>query len=311
MPDFACWGNETMKNPSKIPAIGDRLKLAYLLSGTAHFQPGQILGPRLLDDFEGVLIIEGHPVYETQHGEYRLEPGSIVLAQPGTHETYRWDSNAPTLHAYFHFSLEEIPADWPDPVGWPCCRIHPEQGLGELFRHIVERAAQHTDWSEQCPETSVSRVFEAFLELYLNPTGTFDEPALKEFSEPIRRAAKYMRWRLDEPVFSPFSLEDLAMATNVSSAHLCHLFNRELGISPLRACRLMQLQLAIPLLARSNLSIKAIASRCGFSDQLHFSRSFTRAFGQSPSLLRRKMQNGMPPPAPMPQSYLFMPRVRW
>jgi len=73
----------------------------------------------------------------------------------------------------------------------------------------------------------------------------------------------------------------------------------------------MQLQLAIPLLSRSNLSIKAIANRCGFSDQLHFSRSFTQAFGQSPSLLRRKMQNGTPAPAPMPQSHLFMPRVRW
>jgi len=290
---------------------GNRLKLAYLLSGTATFLPGQVLGPRVLDDYEGVLIVEGHPVYETQHGEFRLEPGSIVLARPGTQEVYRWDEQVPSVHAYFHFDLEEVPSDWPDPSEWPRCQTSPEQGLGELFRHIAERAAQDTDWSERSPAPAVRRVFEAFFELYLNPTGVTSESALREFSEPIRLAAKHIRWRLGEPVFVPFSLEELAETAHVSSAHLCYLFNKELGISPVKVCRLMQLQLAIPLLARSSMSIKVIAERCGFPDQLHFSRSFSRAYGQSPSVFRREIQGGAPPPKIPLHSYLFMPRICW
>lgn len=300
-----------MKNPSTTPAIGDRLRLAYFLSGTATFQPGQVLGPRVLDDYEGVLIVEGHPVYETQHGTFRLEPGSIVLARPGTQEIYRWDEQVPSVHAYFHFDLEEIPSDWPDPSDWPLCQISPELGMGELFRHIAERAAQNTDWTEQAPAPAVSRLFEAFLELYLNPTGASTESALREFSEPVRLATMHIRWRLGEPTFTPVPLGELARISNVSPAHLCHLFNKELGISPVRACRLMQLQLAIPLLARSGMSIRAIAERCGFPDQLHFSRSFSRTYGQSPSRLRREMQAGALPPKPSPHSYLFMPRVHW
>ncbi len=299
------------KTPSTIPKSGDRLKLIYLYSGTAVYQPGEVLGPRLLEDFEGVLIIEGHPTYETQRGKFPLEPGSIVIARPGTRETYHWDVNTQTRHAYFHFGLEEIPADWPEPADWPCHRLYPELGLGEIFRHIVERAARHADWPTRCPAVSDNRIFETFLDLYLNPPGLLEEPAPHEFSEPVRRAAKYMRERLDAPFFSPFSLEDLAQVANVSPAHLCRVFNKELGIPPLRACRLMQFQLAIPLLARSNLSIKAIAERCGFPDQLHFSRSFSRTFGDSPSQLRKKMKNGMPPPHPLPHSYLFMPRLHW
>jgi len=72
----------------------------------------------------------------------------------------------------------------------------------------------------------------------------------------------------------------------------------------------MQFQLAIPLLARSSLSIRAIAERCGFSDQNYFSRNFSHTFGQSPTQLRRKLQNGEPPP-PMPLPPSLMPRLYW
>lgn len=300
-----------MSNQSTLPMTGSRLKLAYLYSGVALYQPGEVLGPRLLEDFEGVLIIEGHPGYEMENGVVALEPGSIIIARPGTRETYRWDAESQTRHAYFHFGLEEIPSDWPSPADWPRCQLHPDRSLCELFRHIVERAARHGNWPAQQPGISDNRIFEAFLDLYLNPPGLSGEPVPNEFSEPVRRAAKFVRERLDTPFFEPFSLATLAEAAHVSPAHLCRVFNKELGIPPLRACRLMQFQLAIPLLARSNLSIKAIADRCGFPDQLHFSRSFTHTFGDSPSQLRCKMQNGTPPPHPLPHSYLFMPRLHW
>ncbi|MEN8255386.1 MAG: AraC family transcriptional regulator [Verrucomicrobiota bacterium] len=300
------------ENISTAPKSNDRLKMSYLYSGTAVYQPGEVLGPRILEDFEAVMIIDGHPRYETQQGKFHLEPGSIMIGRPGTRETYFWDTENQTRHAYFHFGLEEIPSDWPDPADWPDCQLDPERGVGELFRHIVERAARHSDWPTKRPAVSDNRIFEAFLELYINPDGSSgEESAPHEFSEPVRRAAKYVRERLDEPFFRPFSLADLAQAANVSPAHLCRVFSKELGIPPLKACRLMQFQLAIPLLARSNLGIKAIAERCGFPDQLHFSRSFTRTFGDSPSQLRKKMQNGTPPPHPLPHSYLFMPRLHW
>ncbi|RKX39265.1 MAG: hypothetical protein DRP64_14475 [Verrucomicrobia bacterium] len=299
-----------MKNPSTIPKAGTQLTLAYLYSGIGIFQPGEILGPRLLTDFEGVLIIEGHPSYETQYGIYHLEPGSIVLARPGSHETYYWDANARTRHTYFHFNLEQIPDDWPDPDDWPCCRLRPARILNEMFQHIVDRASQHADWPTKRPGVSDNRVFGSFLDIYLNPPESFQDPSMLEFPDSLRRAIKYMREQLDSPEFKPFPLDELSRVANVSSNHLCRVFNKEFGISPMRACRLMQFQLAIPLLARSSLSIKAIADRCGFPDQLHFSRSFGHTFGLSPSQLRRKLQNGSPPPpSPLPPS--LMPRLYW
>ena len=298
-----------MGNSSITVKTGSRLKLAYLYSGTALYRPGEVLGPRLLKDFEAVLIIEGHPVYETQRGNYRLEPGSIVLARPGSRETYRWDTNVRTYHAYFHFNLEKIPADWPDPTDWPCCLIQPARILNEMFRYIAENSAMHADWPVRSPADSDNRVFETFLYLYLNPPKS-SEPVLSEFSEPVRRAMQFMRERLDAPEFIPISLDELSRVANVTPKHLCRLFHNEFGISPMQTCRLMQFQLAIPLLARSSLSIRAIAERCGFQDQNYFSRNFSHTFGQSPTQLRRKLQNGEPPP-PMRLPPSLMPRLYW
>ncbi|MEN8255763.1 MAG: AraC family transcriptional regulator [Verrucomicrobiota bacterium] len=288
---------------------GTRLKLAYLYSGTALYRPGEVLGPRLLKDFESVLVIEGHPVYETQHGKYRLEPGSIVLGKPGSNETYRWDTSVRTYHAYFHFNLEEIPADWPDLADWPCCRLHPPRILNEMFRYIAETSAMHADWPARSPADADNRIFETFLYIYLNPRQS-TEPVLSEFSEPVRRAMQFMRERLDAPEFVPFSLGGLAKVANVSPKHLCRVFQNEFGISPMQTSRLMQFQLAIPLLARSSLSIRAIAERCGFPDQNYFSRNFSQTFGQSPSQLRRKLHDGEPPP-PIPLPPSLMPRLYW
>jgi AraC family transcriptional regulator len=292
------------------PTSASRLRMAYCYGGTALYEPGEVLGPRLLTDFEAVLVIDGFPRYETSEGSQVLEPGAILISQSGARETYHWDTKARTRHAYLHFALESIPADWPSPANWPRWQLHPPPAAGELLRHIIERAIHHPDWPAQKPKDADNRLLETFLDIYLSEEDARGVAPSLFLSEPVRRAAKFMRERLDCPKFEPFALDDLAAAAHVSTKHLCRAFQKELGVSPMKACRLMQFQLAIPLLARTNLRIKAIAERCGFSDQLHFSRYFSQTFGLSPSQSRGAMLQGHPPP-PNPLPAALMPRLYW
>ncbi|MBT3190970.1 MAG: helix-turn-helix transcriptional regulator [Verrucomicrobia bacterium] len=288
----------------------DRLSMAYCYGGTVLYERGEVLGPRELTDFEAVLVIDGFPQYESGEGTQVLEPGSILVAQPGARETYRWDTKARTRHAYLHFALETIPSDWPALTDWPRWQLHPPPVAGPLLRYIIERAIHHPDWPAERPKDADNRILEAFLDIYLTGKDNRGMTPPRFLSEPVRLAAKFMRERLDSRAFEPFTLDDLAAAAHVSTKHLCRAFRKELGVSPMKACRLMQFQLAIPLLARSNLRIKAIAERCGFPDQLHFSRYFSQTFGQSPSQIRREMQQGLPPP-PNPLPAALMPRLYW
>ena len=287
-----------------------RLELTYCYGGTVQHEPGEVLGPRILTDYEAVLVIEGFPLYQTDHASTILEPGSILIAQPGTRETYIWDQQRMTRHAYIHFNLDVIPPDWPPPDEWPRLVVSPPPILGQLFRHLTERAFSHPEWPAQKPDPRQNHLFETFLELYLHTHQNDPTASYRILSEPVQRAAQFMRERLDSVRFEPFSLNELAACGHVTPKHLCRAFTNELGISPMKACRLMQFQLAIPLLARSNMNIKQIAERCGFQDQLYFSRTFSRTFGQSPSQVRKAILSGRTPPTvPLPPA--LMPRMYW
>jgi len=166
--------------------------------------------------------------------------------------------------------------------------------------------------TQQRPGNSETRLFESFLDIFLNPPAAVGETSPPEFSEPVRRALKFMRERFEAPVFKPFSLNDLSEAAHASSKHLCRVFHKELGLSPMRVYRLMQFQLAVSMLARSNRNIQDVAIRCGFSDPFYFSRSFSKIYGRSPGQLRQDMKNGAPPPPnPLPPSRSLMPRLHW
>ena len=78
----------------------------------------------------------------------------------------------------------------------------------------------------------------------------------------------------------------------------------------MRTYNLMRLQLSLALLARTNLSIKQIADRCGYDNQFYFSRCFTKAFSRSPRQVRQDMSRGVPPP-PSPLPVDMTPRVYW
>jgi AraC-like DNA-binding protein len=79
----------------------------------------------------------------------------------------------------------------------------------------------------------------------------------------------------------------IARDASVSPIRLVRSFRRTYGISLARFMRVLQLQRALDLLRDPALSISAIATEAGFSDQSHMTRAFTRTYGLTPALLRR------------------------
>ena len=298
-----------MKHPVA-PRPADRLKLAYLYGGLVVYQPGEVLAPRVLTDYELVLMLEGTANYVADGHAHRLAPGAIVLARPGFHESYAWDRRQRTRHAYFHFGIESVPRDWPPPERWPIVRSRACEALPALFRVVLNRVIRHADWPSQRPGLSDCRLVESLMDLFVQCPG-HDAPGYdRERPESVQRAVKWMREVIDADPGRRVTLADLAKAAHVTPKHLCRVFARDIGRSPVETYRLLRLQLGLALLARSELAIKEVANRCGFDDALHFSRCFSRAFGQSPRATRARMRSGRPPPA-SPLAADLMPRLYW
>jgi len=292
------------------PAVGPYLRLGYMYGGVVVYQAGESLALRKLTDYELVLIIEGKVSYISDDRVYAVPPGGIILGRPGFREQYRWDPRQRTRHAYFHFSIDQIPSDWPAPEKWPRTRPDPNPVIVALFRHVMQHINEHPRWPAETPKRGDCRVVEALMDAFLERHGVDEARVDEKRPEPVGRALKRMREIIDEDPGHAVNLTDLAKASNVTEKHLCRLFTHTMGHSPMQTYGLLRLQLAMALLARSNLNIKEIAERCGYDNPLYFSRVFAKTYGAAPSHIRESLLRGKPPP-PNPLPTDITPRVYW
>lgn len=296
---------------TQLPCREDCLRLSYVYGGAVTYRPGETLGRRVLNDYELVLIIEGHITYCRDERDHAVTAGAIILARPGFQESYRWDPKHETRHAYLHFNLDAIPREWPEPAAWPVIVAKPDAVCAPLLQHIVARCGSQPRWPAERPAREVCCVMQALLNALLGEHSTATRStAAAARPAPVQQALKRMREVIDEEPERSMTLRELAAAATVSPKHLCRLFQQHIGCGPMRAYRLLRLQLALVLLSRSNLTIKQIANRCGFACQFQFSRCFTETFRHPPTEVRRRLQRGEhPPSAALPPD--VMPRVFW
>jgi AraC-like DNA-binding protein len=260
--------------------------------GVVDYPPGAVFGPRRMGDFEFVWMLEGHALYSWGDEAVEAPPNAIVLCRPGHTDAFRWDPEKRTRHAYFHFDLPQTPAGLPAVEFWPLARVMEEGDvLRPLFRYVLT-------WADNdqggLVEATIVQMVRCFVTGQVQTRPPPDDP----LPDAVVRATAYIRDRLNADSSASIRFEELVEASCVTGPHLCRLFKRHTGHTPGETVRLARLDRAASLLARSNYSVKEIASLCGFATPFHFSRAFKQAYGQSPQHLRDRIQAGETPPQP-------------
>ena len=85
----------------------------------------------------------------------------------------------------------------------------------------------------------------------------------------------------------PLSVEQLAEASHLSPRQFSRAFHAETGQSPARAVENLRVETARTMIEDGRHSMDAVAQQTGFGDRERMRRSFLRAFGQPPQVLRR------------------------
>ena len=86
------------------------------------------------------------------------------------------------------------------------------------------------------------------------------------------------------------SLSEVANACRLSPSYFARAFKQSVGMPPHRWLLLQRVLRAKSLLRDPNQPIADIAAACGFADQSHLTRAFTRAVGASPGAWRKQVQ---------------------
>jgi AraC-like DNA-binding protein len=85
-----------------------------------------------------------------------------------------------------------------------------------------------------------------------------------------------------------FSISELAKKCYVSESTLYHLFQRELGQTPISFLNSIRINIAIEYLENSNYSIATISQLVGFNSENHFRKIFTSLTGTTPLKFRKR-----------------------
>lgn len=119
--------------------------------------------------------------------------------------------------------------------------------------------------------------------LRCRPESSPGTPAWLGTSVTVSRALKLIaRGALDEG-----SVEELSETLGIGSRHLCRLFHKHLGASPLAVAQTQRLHFAKKLLDETDLPMGQIGFAAGFGSVRRFNDAFQKTYGQSPCNLRK------------------------
>lgn len=107
----------------------------------------------------------------------------------------------------------------------------------------------------------------------------------RESAGLVERVDALMRQRMTEPI----RLADLAAAAGMTVSSFCRHYKQESGEAPMKRLLRLRISTAQGLLLKG-MNLGDIAERMGFCDAYHFSKTFKRFEGVSPSAYRRAIR---------------------
>lgn len=96
--------------------------------------------------------------------------------------------------------------------------------------------------------------------------------------------------RMEESLFDPTPLEDLAGITGLSASYFSRAFKVSTGMAPHRWYLTERVRRAQCALLETNDSLAEVALASGFADQSHFTRAFHNITGASPGAWRKRRE---------------------
>jgi AraC-like DNA-binding protein len=239
--------------------------------------PRSTFGPFTCNRYGLAWIVEGGGMTGLDQTQIATRPGTVLLMRPGMVLRHDWGSHR-SFQSFVVFDFESLEPGWPKVASWPLFRhLDPGEFIFSLWRYVI--AGEHGGGARSA---TVHPGVELLLRMFLTGRTAELAEASPVLSAPVERALAYLQARFHARPNADVQLEQVAQQARVSVQHLCRLFKREIGASPMECLRLLRVELAASLLERQELTLAAIAERLGYSSQFHLSKSFKQHYGVTP-----------------------------
>ena len=262
------------------PTAKDRALPIYLTS-VGHRAQEPVHRARGLPDFQWLHTVRGEGYVEFGRERGYVTEGRGFLMAPRVRHRY-WACTPEWETMWFTFNGARVDAflrAWH--LNPSFIQLKDGRHLGRLIRNVLEHRPTST------PEYSLELSQLLYLCLGELVRQVSLEPRMIRNRERIQPALDYIEVNFQ----SPITLNDLAELLRLTPQHVCRLFKRTLGTSPIRYITSVRIRKAKQyLIDTPEISIAAIARHVGFSDPSYFCAVFKKHEQMTPSESRGRIR---------------------
>ena len=213
------------------------------------------------------VVWEGAGMLETPAGRFTIHPHSIFTLWPGQRVKYWDDPKRPWKYVWFWVEGAKVQDVLKQCGLSPECPVRPApSGFSAQVRGVVSRV----DRAKSNPLYSSWLAWDC-----LRP--------LAESADPLSAdPAAACKLLIDSSPEDIPSVDRLAEQLDLDRSTLFRHFREAYGLSPKQYIEQRRFRKACVLLKETALSVKEVASACGFVDPCYFSRAFRKRFDASP-----------------------------
>ncbi|WP_432800343.1 helix-turn-helix domain-containing protein [Poriferisphaera sp. WC338] len=220
---------------------------------------------------ELILFQQGEARVDFNHRSFEAKPGHVLVIPP--HASHNQISTEHVITTYLGFRPHI------DLFTEPCMlRVGDGKFIAGCFS-VISNSVYH---QKRVNGDALSCILQALLmeliELFIH------ERRHDQMPENVARAVEF----IEEQITEPIDVEAIAKYAHVSTSRLHALFAEHLSISPKRYLKEKRMALAKQYLQDPYLSVKEIASRCGYNDVNFFIRQFRQANELPPAAWRKQ-----------------------
>ncbi len=217
---------------------------------------------------------------------YRLDESQFIIIPPHMPHRYFADKQQPWSIYWIHFSghSAEFFAEsyrYPTTIdSSDSSRIEERINLFEEIFHALDSSddASNIHYANCCFIHFMATI--KYINVYRRVSGNQE----KSYGDKmVHRLIHYMNENVDKTL----SNSDFALYVGYSESYLYRCFYKEMGVAPFSYFLNLKIEKAAALLLDTNLQVKQISQKLGFSDPFYFSKLFSKVKGLSPLLYRK------------------------
>ena len=229
-------------------------------------------------EYEIHYFLGGHGEFANGSTCYAINPGTLFVSAPGTVHAIKAQADDPITYYAILVRLEAREHDLagmlaeqeqqsPFPIG---------TNYRFFFEEVKEKGLSRSARRRQSAEHQLCSL------LYLLGDGA-EVPVNDSESRHLERSLRIMQ----KHVMGSLTLSELAEELGLTQSYFIRVFSRRMRQSPMKYYMRLKIEAASALLTCTELSVKEIAAKLGFSSEFHFSKQFKLKTGMAPIYYRR------------------------